>query len=183
MGEGEKLLSGIYTWVWWRSDVGFGSSNATSQDARHTESRNTHFISTSPARLNIFILLPYSQTLPAKPGLSWAVSWESPAAATQAWVCSLVHWVPKGSLPRALQQETGSIKRTFDGHSSTDLTIPLVCGTVRLPKEGCTLPYVPKWNSWEKSDTYTQPTFQGKSPRQNQGFNSAVWGFLSPSVL
>lgn len=49
-------------------------------------------------------------------------------------------------------KETGSIKRTFGGHSSTDLTVSLVCDTVRLPKERCSLP---KWSLWEKSVTCT----------------------------
>lgn len=49
-------------------------------------------------------------------------------------------------------KETGSIQRTFGSHSPTDLTVSLVCGTVRLPKERCSLP---KWSLWEKSVTCT----------------------------
>lgn len=58
---------------WWISSVVFGSFNATSQDARHTQSgckahTHIHFISTSPARLNTFVFLPHSQTLQGSQG-------------------------------------------------------------------------------------------------------------------
>ena len=58
-------------------------------------------------------------------------------------------------MPRAIRQETGNIKRSFDGYGPTDLTVPLARGTTRLAKEKCTLPRVPRWDTQEKSDTHT----------------------------
>lgn len=80
----------------------------------------------------------------------------------------LSHRDREGSLPRVIRQETASriIRGSFGGHGPSDLAVPPARGT--SPKRDALFPACPG-GTRGRSRT-PQPTLQGKSPGQNQGF-------------
>lgn len=100
---------------------------------------------------------PYSQTQQAIHGSHSSLLRKPCRSHTSLCVQSgvLRHRLHKGSRPRAIRQETGNIKRSFHGCGLRVLTVPLARGTMRLPKEGCMLPHMPRWDMQEKSDSCT----------------------------
>lgn len=86
----------------------------------------------------------------------------------------LGHRDHEGSLPRAIRQETRSriIQRSFGGRGPSDLAVPPSVARGTSPKRDARFHTCP--GGTRRRSRTPQPTLQGKSPGQNQGFLSRL---------
>lgn len=154
-----------------------------------TNSQATDFISTSAGRLSgssTSALLTHRYCRQSWGSLSFFRKPYRSCTSLCMQSSILRHRAHRGSGPSAIHQETGNIKRSFDGCGLRDLTVPLARGTMRLPKEGYTLPRLPRWNMQEKTDIHT-PNPHSRDNHQVKirapCYDSSCLGFPSPCVL